>query len=117
MWHGWKKGCVQEEKDMDKMRNNLGTFAQDQRLQACRDKRHQDKMDREVLKRIRQQEHATAVATGDKYAYTPSLIYGKDSHKMPPPHKVSDAVSPTEPETDNIMEIRYKNKMYADSEK
>ena len=121
MWHGWKKARVQEEKDMDNMMNNLGTFAQDQRLQACRDKRHQDKIDREVLKRIRQQEHATAVAAGERSAYTPSLIYanimGMDSNNMPMSQEVADAVSPTEPETDNIMETRYKNKKYADSQK
>ena len=68
------------------------------------------------LKRIRQQEHATAVVAGERSAYTPSLIYGKDSHKMPQPQEVADAVSPTETETDNPMETRYKSKMYADYE-
>ena len=62
MWHGWRKAVEAEDKDMDRMIENLGTFAQDQRMQACRDKRHQDKVDREVVKRIREQENATAVA-------------------------------------------------------
>ena len=100
---------LQEEKDMGHMNRNLGSL-------HAKDKRHQEKIDREVLKRIRQQQNATAVASGERSAYTPSLIYGKDSHKMPQPQEVADAVSPTEPETDNIMETRYKNKMYADSE-
>ena len=114
MWHGWKRGVearLQEEKDMEKMNRNLGSL-------HAKDKRHQERIDREVLKRIRQQQNATAVASGERSAYTPSLIYGKDSHKMPQPQEVADAVSLTETEKDNIMNImetRYKNKMYADS--
>ena len=113
MWHGWKKACVQEEKDMETMNRNLGSL-------HAKDKRHQERIDREVFKRIRQQQNGIAVATGERSAYTPSLIYanimGKDSNKMPQPQEVADADSPTETETDNPMETKYKNKMYADSE-
>ena len=59
MWHGWKRGVesmLQEEKDMEQMRRNLGGL-------HAKDKRHQEKIDREVLKRIRQQQNATAIAT------------------------------------------------------
>jgi hypothetical protein len=87
MQHGWRKTVEAEDEDIEKKIKNLRTFAQDQRMQACRDKRHQDKVDREVVKRIREQENATAVVFGEKPGYKPSLIYatikGKDCNKMP----------------------------------
>ena len=100
-----------EDKDIKKMIKNLETFAPDQRMQTCRDKRHQDKVDSEVVQRIRQQENATAVVFGEKPGYKPSLIYatikGKDCNKMP---------KAVESETYGSDWAKYKNKMYADSE-
>ena len=69
------------------METEAETFAREQRMQLCHDKRTQDKVDREVVKRIRRQEHATAIVSGEKSGYKPSLIWytikGKDCNKMP----------------------------------
>jgi len=113
MQHGWRKTVEAEDEEtyaawIEKKIKNLGTPAQDQRMQACRDKRHQDKVDREVVKRIREQENATAVVFGEKPGYKPSLIYATI--------KGTEMPKAVESETYGSYWAKYKNKMYADSE-
>jgi len=95
-----------------------------QRMLA-KDRRTQERIDNEVQTRIRQQQNATAIATGERIADRPSLIYanitGKGRNKIPQSHKIpqSQDVADTRPmETDNDtpMEPRYRNRMYADTE-
>ena len=92
----------------------------------AKDRRRQEKIDNEVLARIRQQQNATAIATGERIADRPSLIYanitGKGRNKIPQSHKIpqsqdaADTDRPMETDTDTPMETRYRNRMYADTE-